>query len=352
MENTFEQIKSSLLSAEEDEVAAMRKKDHIEMAFKSQVAQKDLDQRFYYEPLLSGHPDSNALAVTKFLGKKMKAPIWVSSMTGGTKEAFTINHNLARACKEFGLGMGLGSCRALLYGKERLADFDLRSIIGSDQPLYANLGIAQLEELVEKKSLARAEDLVALLQADGLIIHVNPFQEWLQPEGDHFKTSPLAVIEECLTAFSFPIIVKEVGQGMGPKSLAALMALPLAAIDFAASGGTNFALLELLRANEQAQEQFGPLAQQGHGALEMIGFVNDLLDNNKESVRCKEFIISGGVKTFLDGYFYTNQLNANCIYGQASGFLKHARGDYQELQEFVSAQIAGLSIANAFLTIR
>ncbi len=352
MDKTFEDRNPPILKAEMDVVASSRKKDHIEMAFNSQVNKGQLDNRFYYEPMLSGHPETNVLPTIPFLGKKMNAPLWISSMTGGTQEAYVINHNLAKACKEFGLGMGLGSCRGLLYSDERMKDFDLRNAIGTSSPFFANLGVAQVEELFEKDALDLAIALVDKLQADGLIIHVNPFQEWLQPEGDQFKRSPLAVIQQCCAAFDFPIIVKEVGQGFGPKSLAALMQLPLAAIDFAASGGTNFALLELLRAEDNRKNHYLPLTRQGHTAEEMVTFVNDLSVTLGEKVKCKEFIISGGIKSFLDGYYLINKLNSKAVYGQASGFLKHARGSYAELQEYVAAQLEGLSLANAYLTVK
>ena len=352
MEQTIEDKKSHLLNKEQDNVAASRKKDHIELAFQSQIDNGTLDQRFYYEPLMAAHPSISDLPSINFLGKKMKAPLWISSMTGGTKEALTINHNLAKACGEFGLGMGLGSCRALLYSDDRLKDFDLRPIMGNDCPFFANLGVAQLEELIEKNSLHLASDMVAKLQADGLIIHVNPFQEWLQPEGDHFKMAPITIIHKCLEFFDFPIIVKEVGQGMGPKSLEALMKLPLAAIDFAASGGTNFAMLELLRASEKERKHYLPLAHQGHSAEEMVEFVNDRSTILQDKIKCHDYIISGGVQNFLDGYYLTNSLNQNAVYGQASAFLKHARGSYDELRTYVKAQLEGLAIANAYLTLR
>lgn len=337
------------LQAESDEVASSRKKDHIEMAFKSQVTGNEIDDRFYYEPLLSAHPTPSDDISINFLGKKLSAPIWVSSMTGGTEEAHTINHNLARACKEFGMGMGLGSCRALLYSDDRLEDFNLRPIIGNEQPLFANLGIAQLEELIQNKAIDRIHALVDLLKADGLIIHVNPFQEWLQPEGDKISMAPIDVIENILSAVDVPLIVKEVGQGMGPKSLQALMRLPLAAVDFGASGGTNFSLLEILRKKQSEQASMEGLAYVGHTAEEMISFINEIPASER---KVKEVIISGGVKTFLDGYYLRNKLNTSNIYGQASGFLKHARGEYSELQSFVAAQIEGYKLASCYLKVK
>ncbi|MEO6037978.1 MAG: isopentenyl-diphosphate delta-isomerase, partial [Saprospiraceae bacterium] len=162
---------------EPDPTAATRKQDHIELAFQSQVAAAGLDERFYYEPMLSAHPQSPALRPFSFLGKTLHSPLWVSSMTGGTALAKTINANLARACAEFGMGMGLGSCRQLLYSDDMLADFAVRDTLGTDLPLFANLGVAQIEQLFARRETERIPALLTKLRADGLIIHVNPLQE-------------------------------------------------------------------------------------------------------------------------------------------------------------------------------
>ncbi len=337
--------------AREDENAESRKKDHIELAFQSQIASNEIDPRFYYEPLLAAHPTSNSLPNFQFLGKNMKAPVWVSSMTGGTGLARTINHNLAKACHDFGMGMGLGSCRSLLYSDEFLKDFDVRDQIG-DQPLYANLGIAQLEQLLDKNHTHIIQDLVDKLRADGLIIHVNPFQEWLQPEGDVFLYPPLQTIERLLDQLDLKIIVKEVGQGFGYESMKALLQLPLEAVDFAANGGTNFARLELLRSNPIKQEIYSQLALIGHSAEDMVNITNRILGELGNEAQCQQVIISGGVRSFLDGYYLTQKLNTSCVYGQASAFLKHARGDYESLHNYVKSQIEGLELCNAYLRLR
>jgi isopentenyl-diphosphate delta-isomerase len=341
-----------LVPQDDDPTAVSRKKDHIELAFQSQVGPEALDDRFYYEPLLAPHPHSGSWPAFSFLGKQMQIPLWVSSMTGGTQMAHTINHNLARACKDFGMGMGLGSCRMLLYSDEYLADFDVRRLIGDDLPLYANLGIAQVEQLVERGELYRINDLVDKLSADGLIIHVNPLQEWLQPEGDRFERPPVETIAEVLEKLDISIIVKEVGQGMGYHSLKALLQMPLAAVDFAANGGTNFARLELLRSDEVRREIYGRLANVGHSAEEMVQMTNRLIEELGGKALCGQVIISGGIKHFLDGYYLISKLNPPCVYGQASGFLKHARGNYEDLHSYVSSQVQGLELARAFLRIK
>src|SRR5690606_18585640 len=124
-------------------------------------------------------------------------------------------------------------------GERDIADFDWRQTIGSELPFYANLGIAQIEVLLEERAIERVHALVERLGADGLIIHVNPLQEWFQPEGDRLRVSPLETIQRFLEIAPYPVIVKEVGQGMGPASLRALLTLPLAAVEFGAFGGTN-----------------------------------------------------------------------------------------------------------------
>ncbi len=328
-----------------------RKKDHIDLAFASQTLVKEMDTRFMYEPMLSAHP-GNAIPETTFMGKSLKLPLWVSSMTGGTKKAGTINRNLARACQEFGMGMGLGSCRLLLQDDAHLPDFDMREVIGEHQPLLANLGINQLENLLMGGEVERIVQLVDKLKADGLIIHVNPFQEWFQPEGDRLKRPALESIVELLETTSIPVIVKEVGQGMGVESLKALLRLPLSAVEFGAFGGTNFARVEMLRNSSQPKELFEPLSYVGHDAVQMLNMVNQILDKEDHQVQCRQLIISGGIRSFLDGYYLLRHARMPAVYGQASAFLKHAMDDYEHLRTYILQQVQGLQMAYAFLRIR
>jgi isopentenyl-diphosphate delta-isomerase len=344
--------KDNSLLTDNDPTAESRKQDHIELAFRSQAMSTDLDTRFQYEPILAAHPESGSVPNVHFAGQEMRVPVWVSSMTGGTEKAKIINENLARACGQFGMGMGLGSCRSLLYSQERLSDFDVRDLMGEEVPLYANLGIAQVEELIDDEELYRIKDLVDLLRADGLIIHVNPFQEWLQPEGDIIKRPPLQTIQQVLDVFEGNVIVKEVGQGMGRESLKALLQLPLAAVDFAASGGTNFSKLELLRSTEEQRVLFEQLINIGHSAEEMVNWCNELVEELGDVVQCRQLIISGGVRNFLDGHYLMKKSKLPSVYGQASTFLRYAQGDYSVLEQYIGDQIKGLELANAFLHVR
>ncbi len=335
-----------------DPTAVERKQDHIELAFKSRIDRLSLDRRFYYEPLLSAHPEPGSLPPVTLMGKTLRTPVWVSSMTGGTALARTINRNLARVCAAFDMGMGLGSCRQLLYGDDFFGDFDVREVLGDDLPLMANLGVAQVEHLLECGEVERLVCLVERLRADGLFVHVNPMQEAMQPEGDRFRRPPIEVIAELLTSVPFPIAVKEVGQGMGPASLRALLQLPLAAVEFGAAGGTNFARLELLRGAPEKRRVFQNFASIGHCAEEMLDFVRALRAALGSAVQTQALILSGGVRDFLDGYYLLQRSPLPAVYGQASGFLKHAREGYESLHRYVSAQVRGLELAYAYLRVR
>jgi isopentenyl-diphosphate Delta-isomerase len=345
----FVSILRNYLDLEDILETESRKSDHIELAFKSQEAL--LDTRFSYEPML-GSLNSNGLKEIGFLGKKFSNPLWVSSMTGGTEKAGVINKRLAKICKEFGIGMGLGSCRIILNDSQYFDDFNLRPILGDDVPFFANLGVAQVEELIIEKNTHKIQELVDRLDCDGIIVHVNPLQEWTQPEGDTYNMTPVEMIEVLLEKLKCPIIVKEVGQGFGKESMKALLQLPIAAIDFAAHGGTNFAKLELLRDSTMRGQEYQPIQFVGHSASEMVNIANEVITELGDKRKCNFAIISGGVKNFLDGYYLTEKLNMPSVYGQASVILKHALESEEKLNSYYKHQIEGLRVAKQFLKIK
>ncbi|MEP7321422.1 MAG: isopentenyl-diphosphate delta-isomerase [Saprospiraceae bacterium] len=333
-----------------------RKKEHIELALQSRMGAMEADRRFYYEPLLQSHPLTSRVPAFMIAGKKMNYPIWVSSMTGGTSAASIINKRLAKVCKEFGLGMGLGSCRIILDQNHYFKDFDIRKDMGDDVPLFANLGIAQIEQIHQQDHWEKIYKMISRLNANGLIIHVNPLQEWLQPEGDRISELPIASIKAALQYLTLPIIVKEVGQGIGPESLKALMQLPLEAIEFAALGGTNFSVLELKRAGsylpKSSTHHLSPFGKVGHTAHDMVDMVNRIGKTLGNKIKCRRFIISGGIENFLDGYYLVKKLHYPAVYGQASALLSPARKSYKDLYQYVKSQVDGLELAYNYLTIR
>lgn len=329
---------------------AARKDSHLDLALKSQ--NREVDPRFYYEPMMAAHPKKDETWEIPFGAKKMRFPIWISSMTGGTDKTNEINKRLATMARRFGLGMGVGSARIAVEDSGKEQDFALRKYLGDEAPFYLNFGIAQIERFLKEKKIAKLIHLRKALDADGFIIHVNPLQEWMQPEGDRICQAPVITIRQFLNETGgIPLIVKEVGQGYGPESMKALLELPLQAIEFAAAGGTNFARVELQR-NEAKGRFMESFVNVGQTAGEMVEILNSLLNENKTTFHCKMAIISGGVKDFLDGFYYIQKSKMSAIYGHASGFLKYALQSQEALDEFARYQIEGLLLARAFLKIK
>jgi isopentenyl-diphosphate Delta-isomerase len=337
--------KSSHIATETE----LRKDSHLELALSS--ANTFIDERFYYEPKLAAHPNTTEEWPVKIGTKTLRFPLWISSMTGGTQKTNEINLRLAKAAAKFGLGMGAGSSRIALESPEKANDFNLKPIIGDAIPYYLNFGIAQIEQMLAQGTINEIDSIVKKLNADGIFIHVNPFQEWMQPEGDIIQHAPIETIKQFLAISSTPVLVKEVGQGFGYESLKQLLQLPLIAIEFAANGGTNFSKLELAR-NKAKSQFYTPFVFVGHSAKEMVQMCNQLVDELGNNRKCESIIISGGIKDFLDGYYLLKMSKMNAVYGQASELLKHAQVSQESLEEYLQYQLEGLLLARTFLTIK
>jgi isopentenyl-diphosphate delta-isomerase len=227
-----------------------RKAEHLRINIEHDVAGKGIAAGF--DAYVFAHralPEIDLADVDPSLeifGRRLRAPLLVSCMTGGTPEARRINQHLARVAQEYGLAMGLGSGRALLESPESLESFDVRDV-APDVSLWANLGAVQL-----KKGYAAAEcrRLVEMLCADALVLHLNPLQEALQPEGDTCFRGLLEQIAMLCAAVDFPIVVKEVGWGIGPGDVRALFDAGVAAVDVAGAGGTSWSEVERYRIAE------------------------------------------------------------------------------------------------------
>ena len=186
--------------------------------------------------------------------------------------------------------------------------------------------------------------MVRKIEADGLIIHINPLQEWFQPEGDRFENQPIVTLTKFLDKCTYPVIVKEVGHGFGPRSIGALMKLPLKAIEFGAFGGTNFYMLESKRGKHSQIKQ--PFVYLGHTAEEMVQTINALPMSDKA------FIISGGVHNILDAHFLMSQMKSKAIIGMASPFLKPAMESFEVLENFFLEIVDSLLVAKGLLQIK
>ena len=136
---------------------------------------------------------------------------------------------------------------------------------------------------------------------------------------------------------------------MGSKSLKRLLQLPIQAIEFGAFGGANFSMVELLRRDKIECDTYKPLAYVGQTAEQMVDAINRL--SGCADLVCKQIIISGGIRNFLDGYYLMKKSTVPALYGQASAILKFAKQSYNELFKYIEMQAKGLSLAEAFLRI-
>jgi len=184
---------------------------------------------------------------TELLGVRLRSPLVISAMTGGTAAAGEINERLARAAAHHGVAMTLGSGRALLDDPNLLRTYLAAPGPDARPPLLlANLGAAQIRL---PDGPRRAAALVELLGADGLSVHLNPIQEAVQPEGEPRFSGVIEAIAEAVAALApLPVVVKEVGFGMDGEDVALLARAGVAAVDVAGAGGTNWALVEGRRA--------------------------------------------------------------------------------------------------------
>ncbi len=234
-----------------------RKADHLRICLEDDVQfdrlTNGLDKYRFDHTCL---PELNLAEVdlqTEFLGKTLKAPLLISSMTGGTEQAKKINSRLAVAAQKHGLAMGVGSQRIAVENPQVAHTFAMRSL-APDAMLFANLGAVQLNYTYGLDQCLRVVDI---LEADALILHLNPLQECIQPHGDTNFKGLLQKIEQLCQQISVPVIAKEVGNGISAKMTTRLIEAGVDAIDVAGAGGTSWAKVESERAETSLQRRLG-----------------------------------------------------------------------------------------------
>lgn len=219
-----------------------RKDDHIRINLAAEVTGKVTTgfENYRFEHLALPEIDLDQVSTeTSLFGRAIHAPILISCMTGGTEQAARINAVLAEVAQEHGLAMGLGSGRALLENPHA-PGFDVR-YRAPDIPLLANLGAAQL---LAREGLDACRRVLDLTYADAMVLHLNPLQEAIQPEGQPRFTGLLREIERLCSTLGAPVIVKEVGFGLASDVVAVLFDAGVAAVDVAGAGGTSWSEVE------------------------------------------------------------------------------------------------------------
>ncbi|MGH7926492.1 MAG: type 2 isopentenyl-diphosphate Delta-isomerase [Candidatus Binatia bacterium] len=269
-----------------------RKKEHLEICLDSQAVTGPLGTglnryRFVHNALPELDLDEIDLGVS-FLGKRLKAPVLISSMTGGFDLARKINRNLATAAQRLGLAMGVGSQRVALEESSVAASFQVRDL-APDILLFGNLGAVQLNYGYTVEHCRRAVEMIG---ADGLILHLNVLQEAAQPEGNRdFKGLTAKIAEVCRQA-EFPVVAKEIGSGISADVAIRLRDAGVRAIDVAGRGGTSWYTVEARRVSK------------GEGAKSTFAAwgipTEEALIQARRAVPDIPLVASGGIRSGLD----------------------------------------------------
>jgi isopentenyl-diphosphate delta-isomerase len=271
-----------------------RKADHIKINLEKDVRSALTtgleNYRFIHEALPELDLEQIDTSLSLF-GKRLSAPILISSMTGGTEEAGEINQRLAEAAQEMKIAMGVGSQRAALENPKETPTFSIARKAAPDILLFANLGAVQLNY---GYGIDQCRQAVDMIQADALILHLNPLQEAVQDAGDTNFAGLSQKLEQICKKLDVPVIAKEVGWGISERTAKRLADCGVAAIDVAGAGGTSWSQVEMYRAPDEFTREL---------AATFVGWgipTAESILNVKNAVPEMTVFASGGIKDGLD----------------------------------------------------
>src|ERR687885_171773 len=271
-----------------------RKADHIRICLDEDVqfhsVTNGLERYRFTHCCLPELNRSEIDITTTFLKKSLGAPLLISSMTGGTEQARMINFRLAEVAQHYKLAMGVGSQRVAVENPQVADTFAVRSL-APDILLFANLGAVQLNYSYGVDECLR---VIELLEADALILHLNPLQECIQSNGDTNFKGVIDKIQILCNKMPVPVIVKEVGNGISAVMAQKLLDAGVSAIDVAGAGGTSWAKVESERALNAQQRRLGlTFAEWGLPTAECITSIRAFAPE-------MPLIASGGLRNGMD----------------------------------------------------
>ena len=302
-----------------------RKSEHIKINLEQDVRSGLTTGLENYQFVHEALPEVDLTRVDpslSLLGKQLAAPILISSMTGGTEDAGQINRRLAEAAQEVGIAMGVGSQRAAIEHPEQIQTFSVTREVAPDILLFANLGAVQLNYGYSIDECHRAVDMI---EADALVLHLNPLQEAVQDAGDTNFSGLVNKIEEICKNLGVPVIAKEVGWGISERTARLLADSGITAIDVAGAGGTSWSQVEMHRAPDEFTRML---------AATFVGWgipTTESILNIKHTLPEMTIFASGGLKDGLD--------IAKCVAlgatlgGMAGQFLKAAAVSTEKIVE-------------------
>jgi isopentenyl-diphosphate Delta-isomerase len=317
---------------------ARRKSDHLALCASGEVDFRDkgtlLDEvQLVHDALPDRHFDDVDLTTT-LLGKKLRAPVVISGMTGGTAEASAINRDLARAAETLGIGFGLGSQRAMVIAPELTSTYRVRDVAPSALVL-GNLGIVQARQM----STNAIAELCKEIGVDALCVHLSTSMELVQPGGDRDFRGGRETLQRLHGELGIPIVVKETGAGLSRRVGMVAKQIGISTVDTSGAGGTSWVGVETKRAEGAAKKLGEELWDWGIPTAASVALNADLgLD----------IIATGGLRSGSD------VAKAIALGARAGGLAApclraHKDGGYDGVVAFLQSVIASLR-ATVFLT--
>lgn len=266
-----------------------RKEAHLALSLKAEMRDAGADLPEVKLPYEADFPVPNENLDTrvKIAGHELSFPLIIGSMTGGTIKARELNTALRACSLRFGIGMGLGSIRACL------ADPTLLDTYGTGEAywLFGNLGVSEIMRETYSPKVVR--DVLQRLGCHGLYVHFNVLQEWVQPGGDKDLWTNIDKLARFVDQLGMPVIIKEVGSGIGGKCAERLARLNIAGIETASRSGTSWVRIEAARRTP-------PLRKQSLEALDALGIsLHDAVVSCRQAMGYRSVIASGGVENPL-----------------------------------------------------
>jgi len=309
-----------------------RKDQHIRLCLEKDVTSTISNGFDRYRLVYNALPEINFDDIdisTTFLGKKLNYPFLISAMTGGTPYGKKINKRLAVAAQKLGVAMCVGSQRAMLKDPSVTDSFAVRDV-APDIVLFANVGAVQLNYGYTAQD---CQKLVDAIDADALVLHLNPLHEAVQPEGDRNFKKLSEKIKQVVESLSVPVIVKEVGCGISGEVAQRLHNCGVKIIDVAGAGGISFPVVEGYRAGLQNPKRFGELG---------MSTADCIIDVRKKVGDKLSVIASGGITNGIEAA-KALALGADLV-GFASPLLRAATISVQEVETVLQSLAHELKI--------
>ena len=330
---------------EESNEVRQRKVEHVNVALQNDISAPQsaswADIRLIHQALPEVDLDEID-TTTPFLGKALRYPIFISSLTGGHPDVAAINERLAVVAQEYGLAMGVGSQRAALVSPALAATYDIVRRRAPDAFIIANIGVPQLVEQRGKPAftVAEAREALEMIGANALALHLNFLQEAAQPEGDRRARGALAALTQVAAELGAPVIAKETGAGISYEQALALRTAGVAAIDVGGAGGSSMAAMEVQRAQARGDTRTATIGAlfRDWGIATPISVVE-----TRQAAPDLPITATGGVRSGLDAA-RALALGATLV-GMGFPFLKAASESEDAVRAFLDQFLAELRVA-------